>query len=1401
MNDRPSYFESTRLDAVKRWDQLEDDPGLAAPWRQLFKQVQSPRHILSELLQNADDAGATEAKVKVEDGVFIFEHNGEDFIAEHFSSLCQFGFSNKRNLHTIGFRGIGFKSTFSLGDRVELYTPTLSVYFDSQRFTEPNWSKQGPSLDGKTRVCVAINDTHRKHEVEKNLGEWAKSPFSLLFFNSIRCLQIEEENFHWESLGSGPVPGSEWWALNDDEDKNFLLIRSEPEAFPDDALNEIRQERLLGVDQGVEFPPARVEILLRATGRLFVVLPTGVKTELPFACNAPFIQDPARLKIKDPEISPTNRWLLERVGNLASSKMQIWLNQAEMNLEERAWAYDLLPNASQEDNSLEGVCSAIVKNTFESALEGTKFLLTDDGNLTGQDESIIIPEQVFEIWPPEEITKFLDDRARPALCHYVKHENRKKLIDWDVISEIDINGLASLTQNKHLPKPKTWRQLLNLWSFIDSHIPYSRNTKYRIVPVQGKNVLFSTEEVVRLGEKKILQSEEDWHFLSEYLVALDQNWIKFLVEQRRNITDKDATEFPNEKVETAYALLQKIGLDKTGNVNEIMDRVSKEFFGKGSPSLKESVRLAQIAAKLDADASDTFFFFTQDDLLKSIKENDVFFDEDGYLEDVLLENHREKFLLHPEYVREFSSCSKDGWNNWVSSGKAGLFSFVQLSECARRYYRREKIEEEARRLGLKGDLNYKYASFNFVINDWDFKEDYWQYWEGMAKENEMFWVNFLERIINQGSRYWVDKKVKIRQISNQSVGSSMTHEALLPFWVLRLREVPCLEDTRGGYHKPGELLRRTPETESLIDLELFVHSRFDNESTRSLLDLLGVGDSPTGPDRLIDCLRALSRSDNPPIYEVEKWYYRLDQMVDTCSTSDLQKIKKVFRSEKLIRTDKDAWASAKSVYLSSDEKNVPGVSVIRSSVNDLRLWKKMGIEYPTTDLAIQWLADLPSGKKIPNDDLGQVKALMACHPLRIWEESGHWLNLAGEWKPTEELSYTLTMQSLVSWKHLYPWVKGRTANLQQLPNEITSMPPFSEIPALSQCLDDRFSRDPYTSSPPEPKQWITVLGMELSRVILDTEEETTRIRKLANILANTKWQGSPGLEITPYIEGNPVGTARRADVVWRDQILYVENLSTAKLAKKVPEELGKFFNKHDIKAALDYSFERSTDDIQKYTEENFNLAPIDDVRAPANKGIDDSPSTQISTSSPMNPVSDSNNCAQNESDNFQWDDADFDDLTMDSDENDLNDFSNSPAGGPAQSKRINKPKRLNIILRFARAKGFSKNEEGRFHHANGNWIGRSKENRVFWEHRNANGELIGFYFLKDHCLEQKSLQIEAYIWGLIDKNPEQYVLVLVSSNDEPVEVTGSQLLAMRDAGQITVYPATYRLVYNVGGRT
>jgi len=305
VRSKPAYFDEIWRKAARHWKQLEGDPELAGPWHQLFKQVQIPRHVVSELLQNADDAGATEASVRIEGGVFQFEHNGEDFQSDHFASLCRFGYSNKRALHTIGFRGIGFKSTFSLGDSVELSSPTLGIRFNRERFTEPHWTGQ-TSSDDKTRVRVVISDKHRLLEVQKNLKEWTKSPVSLLFFRSIRRITVETHVMHWVEEGRGPISNSRWMRLNGQNERHLLMWSKERE-FPKEALEEIHHDRMVTPEEEASFPASRVELVLGVPGRLHVVLPTQVETELPFACNAPFIQDPARLRIKGPDTSPTNR--------------------------------------------------------------------------------------------------------------------------------------------------------------------------------------------------------------------------------------------------------------------------------------------------------------------------------------------------------------------------------------------------------------------------------------------------------------------------------------------------------------------------------------------------------------------------------------------------------------------------------------------------------------------------------------------------------------------------------------------------------------------------------------------------------------------------------------------------------------------------------------------------------------------------------------------------------------------------------------------------------------------------------------------------------------------------------------------------------------------------------------
>jgi hypothetical protein len=1399
MNGMPAYFEPVRQRAAQRWTQLEQDPELAGPWHQLFKQVQSPRHVLSELLQNADDAGATEASVQIDDQWFIFSHNGEDFTEEHFGSLCRFGYSNKRALHTIGFRGIGFKSTFSIGETVELHTPSLSVAFDQRRFTEPRWIESRSAADRITEIRVAIRDQHRKREIEKNLSEWVASPISLLFFKHIRRIRVGDREIHWGSVGPGPVERTEWMALQSAPDEPFLVVQSEMQEFPSEALDEIRQERMLGDGQELEFPPCKVELVLGAKGRLYVVLPTGVETELPFACNAPFIQDPARLKIKDPDTSPTNRWLLQRLGELAASTMLSWLRSSQSSVAERADAYDLLPDVDRSSNSLEASCATLVEQAVEQGIEARALLLTQEGTLAPAGGAVLVPRQLLGVWPADQTAIHFDNKGRPPLAAEISWTNAAKIIKWQLAERIERAQVLGTLQAKHLPRPATWGKLLKLWAYLAPDLTgwqYGQaKERVRIIPVQGTDVLYAANEIVRLGEKRLLHAEADWAFLAEYLVVLNQNWPRFLGEQRREAETADPSE--KREIEFALAVSRSLDLDGASDVSDIVSQVADAFFAEPAKSLAQCVQFAQIAAKLGATIGPAFRF--ADSELHLRKTNDaVLADPDGRLEAFFDEQWYRSHTLHREYTAKFNSCTAEEWSQWVSSGRSGLLGFAPLVEARLPIYGRDKLKAECARRGVSEGIYLPYVTAQFRIEDWDFEPGHWRRWTDMAKQDQGLWAPIVDRVIAQPSPFW-SKAKSARAVQFATTGNSraITQQELLPTWALKLRELPCLRDTKGFVRRPSDLLRRTPQTESLLDVEPFVDGFIDNEATRPLLDLLGVRSAPTGPDGLLARLRALSASANPPAREVDKWYRRLDSMIDHCSTSDFSKIKAALLDESIVLTQSSGWARGSGVFLASDDSDVPGMAVIREAVSDLTLWRKIGIaDRPTADLALEWLKTLRSGAVLSQEDARRVRPLLGKYPVRVWGECGHWLNLSGEWVPVDTLECTLSMQSLVAWKHLHEGVKQATADLQQVPADVSAAIPFSALPTLAERIEERFHGAVATGVAAERQPWLNQLGVELQRIEVDDAGEQERIRSIAAALASALWTIVPGLEIIPYIDGTPAGVPRRADVVWLDGIVYAEDRPFAKLARSVAQELGREFRRADIADAIKVCMGRPSQFISEYMEENFKLGPrVESARhaevAPpvpqgdsghlANKAADiGAPPEESGAQVPVNsgvvvPQEDEAQPAGEPQDG----EAQRPEIEP-----------QSPSPKPQPHARPPKPP---IIERFAFARGYCRDGSERFFHSDGSWIAKAAEMNHLWERRAADGHLLACYWPKDHCLDLEPIQMEAEVWGLLDRSPELYSIILADAEGKPIEISGVRLRQMREARELELFPASYRL--------
>src|SRR5258708_6228917 len=82
-----------------------------------------PVHFVYELLQNAEDQGATEANFELSADYLVFRHNGNPFKRSDVANITGIGNSDKpQEANKIGSFGIGFKSVFAITDRPEIYT-------------------------------------------------------------------------------------------------------------------------------------------------------------------------------------------------------------------------------------------------------------------------------------------------------------------------------------------------------------------------------------------------------------------------------------------------------------------------------------------------------------------------------------------------------------------------------------------------------------------------------------------------------------------------------------------------------------------------------------------------------------------------------------------------------------------------------------------------------------------------------------------------------------------------------------------------------------------------------------------------------------------------------------------------------------------------------------------------------------------------------------------------------------------------------------------------------------------------------------------------------------------------------------------------------------------------------
>ena len=357
-----------------------------------------------ELLQNADDQPEEGKLVNITlkslDENLLFLHNGKPFNEADVESISSIGDSTKKNdIEKTGYKGIGFKSVFSVADTVYIDSGNFSFAFDKNSPLYPDgadmdkipwqikpiWEEryrlpkevQKEDLYFKAPVGIALNVGGENIETyNESISQLLVNPRFTLFLRNVGeisfdCKGREEIKIGKQVTESGIVQITSNNITENWITKDYIID------IPAETSDAIQNEKLVpaklkeATKTKITFA-AKIEdgtICTISDAVLYTYLPTKVdEFGFKFLVNADFLTTASREQIHFKNI--WNRFLFTQIGNLLLD----WIK----GLNEYKGALNLLPSQVEDTDNL-------LADDFFSSLKGsllrTNFISGHKGDL------------------------------------------------------------------------------------------------------------------------------------------------------------------------------------------------------------------------------------------------------------------------------------------------------------------------------------------------------------------------------------------------------------------------------------------------------------------------------------------------------------------------------------------------------------------------------------------------------------------------------------------------------------------------------------------------------------------------------------------------------------------------------------------------------------------------------------------------------------------------------------------------------------------------------------------------------------------------------------------------------------------------------------------------------------
>jgi hypothetical protein len=421
-------------------------------------------HFVLELIQNAEDEGAHELTIFLDQNKVIVKNNGRTFSKKDVKAICSIGGGDKKM--KIGFMGIGFKSVFHITDVPQVISGQFNFTIDDYLYPEPQDSFNIESFDYKPKSgAIFVLPLTKKYQ--DNLDDFSKRLFDvdekiLLFLSNLRKIHFIDatkktvSKWSYERITDGDLES----LINTKKDykdtwrvfKKIIQVEDKSLIKGVEDKEEIEKTTII-----VAFPSPNIESIKNCKREpLYCYLPTEKKGQLPFILQADFIPNAGR---NDIDNKPRwNTWLFKKLAqHTAESIIKLQDDKLYFKL-----FYELIPI------TIDYYDKEIIEKfltPLHNSLNNKEIVYCKDTSWHKVENSTLVESDLDELIGVDDCKAIYEGSVYPALVSIFTDSVKDVLSSFE-ISKIDINDIGLLFKNHNSLTKKSYDWFLDIYSYL-----------------------------------------------------------------------------------------------------------------------------------------------------------------------------------------------------------------------------------------------------------------------------------------------------------------------------------------------------------------------------------------------------------------------------------------------------------------------------------------------------------------------------------------------------------------------------------------------------------------------------------------------------------------------------------------------------------------------------------------------------------------------------------------------------------------------------------------------------------------------------------------------------------------------------------------------------------------------